>query len=364
MITDITARLEAERAEREARELQAIIGNILRDPFDFEHFLQESEAILVELLDRRQEDEKKRLLHTLKGNTAVFGFIGFSEECHTLEDAVAEDDCALDRDAIQRLRASWEASIARVLRYAPTSDSPRIVLPVDEYKTFLDLIEGHVDHSRLGEEARRWILQPASRLFARLVEQGKRLAKRQGKEIDVQIIDHGIRLAPEPMRKLVSALSHALRNSIDHGIELPEERRQLGKVLPARISVDVTSSGDRLTIAFRDDGRGIDWERIRQRATERGLHAGSESELAEVLFTDGFSTRDAVTTTSGRGVGLSALREVARSLGGDATIRANADGVGAEVLCNVSMLEVTKVSLAQIASTPTIRPLARLAKAV
>jgi two-component system chemotaxis sensor kinase CheA len=111
-------------------------------------------------------------------------------------------------------------------------------------------------------------------------------------------------------------LIHVVRNSVDHGIEGPDERVRAGKPRAGRVSIESRLEGAAFVIVVEDDGRGIDWNTIRQRARLRGLPHATEHDLEEALFTDGITTRDAVSDLSGRGIGLSAVRQICAQLGG------------------------------------------------
>ena len=113
-----------------------------------------------------------------------------------------------------------------------------------------------------------------------------------------------------------AAFVHAIRNAMDHGIESPEERQAAGKQPGGKLVIGVRGDQQSITLELSDDGRGVDFEKVRAKAKKLGLPHGSEAELIEALFSDGFSTNEHATELSGRGVGMSALREAARAMGG------------------------------------------------
>lgn len=355
-VTDITADLAAERAARDARELQSVIGSILRDPADFERFLGEVEELLGALASEPQREARVRALHTLKGSTAIYGFAGFSEACHALEDRVAAAPNALDGAEVVALRGKWSEAVARVLRFAPSSGS-RVALSAAEHATFVARIDRGTAHAALSEEARRWLLQPGERVFGRLAQQAQRLAQQLSKEIDVTVSDGGLRLAADPLRAVLSALVHAVRNAVDHGIESPEERRAAGKSPRGALGVALRAEGDLLRVEITDDGRGVDWSRVASRAAAMGLPTNDQAALADSLFRDGLSTRDEVTALSGRGVGLSAIRAACRALDGDCVLREGAGGVGTTLVCTVSLARATTVALTEVAARRSSRPM-------
>jgi chemotaxis protein histidine kinase CheA len=109
---------------------------------------------------------------------------------------------------------------------------------------------------------------------------------------------------------------HVLRNCIDHGLETPEERLALGKAVPAKVSLSTRLDGDRFIVEMSDDGRGIDWQAVAEKAHALGHPASTPGELTEALFLDGLSTRAEASEHSGRGVGLGAVRQACERLGG------------------------------------------------
>jgi two-component system, chemotaxis family, sensor kinase CheA len=167
----------------------------------------------------------------------------------------------------------------------------------------------------LVQTARCWRYDSLGQALQRLASQATRIAARLGKQVDVRVDDHGVRLPLDRSQAIWANLVHVIRNAVDHGIEPPTQREAAGKPGPGRISLDASVGRDQLVVTVADDGAGVDWEAVRSRALAASLACGSEADLAEALFTDGFSTRTAVDETSGRGIGLSALREACQSIG-------------------------------------------------
>jgi signal transduction histidine kinase len=130
-------------------------------------------------------------------------------------------------------------------------------------------------------------------------------------------IRHGdLRLPPGPWAPFWTILAHVLNNAVDHGIENDAERRSAGKPVPANIGLTSRIAGDEIIVEVRDDGRGIDWERVRTLAVERNLPSQTQRDLEQALFADGFSLKYQVSEISGRGVGLAAVRNVVSAMGG------------------------------------------------
>jgi two-component system chemotaxis sensor kinase CheA len=113
-----------------------------------------------------------------------------------------------------------------------------------------------------------------------------------------------------------AAFPHLLENAVDHGIETPDERMATGKGQGPGMSLSAFLWKEQFVIEVADDGRGIDWERVEKRARALGRPTGTPDDLIESLFAGGLSTREQVSEFSGRGVGLAAVRDECRKLGG------------------------------------------------
>ena len=151
-----------------------------------------------------------------------------------------------------------------------------------------------------------------------------RLARELGKSVAVEVIGRDTQLDKMIVDRIADSIYHVLRNAIDHGIELPDDRRRAGKTPRGKIKIEATLEGARAIIAITDDGHGINPEQVRARAIEAGLIAHDEElsgeETLRLLLRPGFSTADMVSALSGRGVGLDAVERTAHQLGGEVSI--------------------------------------------
>ena len=168
---------------------------------------------------------------------------------------------------------------------------------------------------------------PFNSLFTRISRAVHDLAKNQGKHVHFTGRAEGIKIDKGMAELIVDPLMHMIRNAIDHGIELPEERQACGKEQTAILQISVGQTGNRILIDVSDDGRGIDADKVLRKAVERGLvreaegHRLSREQIYRFILMPGFSTAETVTETSGRGVGMDvALVNVTR-LGGRIDIR-------------------------------------------
>ena len=159
--------------------------------------------------------------------------------------------------------------------------------------------------------------------FPRLVRD---MARRLDRQVRLDIDGLTTEVDRDILEQLEAPLTHLLRNAIDHGIEPPEVRRANGKPEQGLIRLEVRHRAGMLAITVRDDGAGIDLEKLRRKIVERGLTtpdmaaALGEPELLEFLFLPGFSTAQAVTEYSGRGVGLDVVQTTIRKIGGSVRV--------------------------------------------
>jgi two-component system chemotaxis sensor kinase CheA len=165
---------------------------------------------------------------------------------------------------------------------------------------------------------------PIDTAFARLPRLVRDLSHQLGKEVQLEVEGRDTELDRTAVDALVEPLMHLVRNAIDHGIELPAERKKAKKPPAGNLLIAARHEGGEVVIAITDDGAGINTDAVIAQAKDRGI-VGSESldeeQAIELLFTPGFSTRAEVTDVSGRGVGMDAVRSAVRGFGGDVSVR-------------------------------------------
>ena len=156
----------------------------------------------------------------------------------------------------------------------------------------------------------------ADRLY-RVVRQA---AKETGKQVRLDIVGGAIEIDRGVLDRMIGPFEHLLRNSVAHGIERPEVRSAAGKDATGTISIHLEQEGNEVAVAFRDDGAGLDLQRIRARAVAQGLISPDaeppEAELASLIFAPGFSTAEQVSELAGRGVGMDVVRAEVNAMGG------------------------------------------------
>jgi len=209
---------------------------------------------------------------------------------------------------------------------------------------------------------------PIGSLFSRFRRLVHDLSAQLGKEITLVTVGEDTELDKTVVEKLNDPLIHLLRNSIDHGLEPPQARADAGKPAAGRITLTARHAGAEVLISIADDGRGLDRERIRARALENGLLApGStpaDAELFQLIFQAGFSTAPAVTSLSGRGVGMDVVKQAIEALRGRIEIASTA-GQGTELTLRLPLtLAIIDGLLVRVGTGRYVLPLSSVEECV
>jgi two-component system chemotaxis sensor kinase CheA len=168
---------------------------------------------------------------------------------------------------------------------------------------------------------------PVDFAFSRFPRMVRDLATRLGKKVRLKTVGEQTELDKGVIEKMVDPLVHLIRNSIDHGLEPPEERRAAGKDETGTIALSAMHQGGHIVIEVSDDGRGLNRDRILKKAAENGLplpENPTDAQVWELIFHPGFSTADKLTDVSGRGVGMDVVRKNIQALGGSIEIASRA----------------------------------------
>ncbi len=319
VVRDITHEVAAEARERDAREQHQLLAHLLKDKQGFRSFVGDGERLLAELLAEPEREQALRALHTLKGNTAVYGMESVAARCHELEDTLAERDDTLRLEEAKTLSQFWRSRLGRI-EDVLTADAG---LEINE-GDFTELVQGLRQRRDYGHlialvESFKWT--SASLLLGRLAVQAERVAERIGKRVDVHVEHNRLRVMPGALEDFWTSLIHVVRNAVDHGIDGAEERRTQGKPAAGQLILRTSAlASGGLAVELADDGGGIDFTRLRTVCEERGMKAASRADLLEAMFQDGVTTRSEATSVSGRGVGLGAVVSACREAGGDVEV--------------------------------------------
>lgn len=181
-------------------------------------------------------------------------------------------------------------------------------------------------------------LVPVAEVFRRLKRMVRELQRETGKQIDLEILGEETAIDKVVADRLYDPLLHVVRNSADHGIEPPEERIAAGKTALGKITLSAVQTGSEVRIQVIDDGRGLNRGRILKKARERGMFGPTEEPddalVWKAIFEPGFSTAEAVTTLSGRGVGMDVLNTTMKELRGRIAVESQ-EGAGTSVSLHI-----------------------------
>lgn len=316
VLTDATERLAHAAAEASQRETLAIMRGVVRDRSEYERFLADLLQRTSTLHDVANDDEVafKREAHTIKGNAAVYGLERIAAMCHALEDEVADGTpptAALARYA-EPLRELIHVAYATARTLG--LGRPQLEVHPDELEAALRALRtGAVDEATAALTS--WYDDPAERHLQRLGDAARAIVAKLGKGDLRVVVDSTVRL-PRRFDAVWSVLSHLVRNAADHGLESVNERVAAGKTDEPTLTLSARCVGNEAVIAIADNGRGINWSAVRASAQKKGLPSANERDLVDALFSDGMSTAQSLSSLSGRGVGLSAVKDAVVALGG------------------------------------------------
>jgi two-component system chemotaxis sensor kinase CheA len=319
VLTDVTAAIERARLEEEEREVVNLFTRLLEDRSGVLDFIAEMNRLLDQVAREPQTDlaVSKRNIHTLKGNAGLFGLDSVAKLCHQIEDEMQESRAHITAADQQRLLEHWQRIISKLGRFLDGSKSGDLTINEREYREALKAIAARSSHDQIASLLESWALEPVEQRLARLAQQAEGLAGRLGKlPVDIRIEPNRLRVEPTKLSDVWATLPHLVRNALDHGIELADERRANGKPEAAQLTLRASLNATEFVIEVADTGRGIDWEAIRRSASKLGVPCQTQAELGRALFADGLSTKTEVTQESGRGVGTAAVARAVEAAGG------------------------------------------------
>ena len=329
VISDVTAAVEKEKLASIQTEMMTMVHRLAEDKSGFLEFFEEASGLVDLLYLNPNVDINliQRRIHTLKGITGIYRLDRMVLICHEIEEHIEHSGRHPEQAHWDTLMVTWE-SVRTNFEKIARHEKIGIELSPEEYQELLfDLL-----HSKSYQEIALKLcsasLEPTDRRLARVGEQAKSLAKRLGKgNIKIKKIGGKLRADAKHWSEFWSAFVHVVRNSVDHGLESPEVREKLGKSKTGTILFKTEIQNGKFVISVRDDGNGINWEKIKNLCEEKGLPNQTQKDLVDAIFSDGLSTRDEVSETSGRGIGLAAIRQVSEELNGKITVESET-GVG------------------------------------
>lgn len=319
VLTDRTAVVARRRLEQEQREMMNLIEWSSRDRVGLGEFLREAEVLVRTVTDGEclDFDLLKRTVHTLKGNSMLFELGSVAAICERVEDTMAESGRLPEASLVTELADRWQRLLDSVVVVLDRGTSDSILVRPEQYRALLEKALASSTESELTPLLLELRLERTRDRLQRVGDQARRIASRLGKgELVVEVETSELQLDPSRWAPFWQEFVHIVRNAVDHGIESEEERVSRGKAAAGTLWLSTRLQNGEFVVQVRDDGRGVDWNRVRTKAQERGLPVETRADLEAALFFEGFTTNEEVTAYSGRGVGLSAVRAAMEARGG------------------------------------------------
>jgi two-component system chemotaxis sensor kinase CheA len=324
IITDITQHVDKQRAEQRQQQLLRVFEHLMENKVGFLEFFTETDDIITTVYHQEYKNlaHVKRLIHTVKGNASLFGIETIATLCHDIESECDEHGTEPTHDRLATLHDTWQALRQELSMLLGSHEDHRIEIDEADYAAIVWAILNDVDKATVSQMITSWKFEPMTQRLKFVKQQLDGIAKRLGKEDIVVTIDaNDLRTSSEHFAAFWLNFVHVLRNAVDHGIETAEERQDTGKHGAGHIEVKAGIDGSDFIVEITDDGRGIDWDALYDKARELGLPASVMSDHKALLFGDGVTTKDTISEFSGRGVGMGAVREACAALDGVVEVR-------------------------------------------
>lgn len=322
-LSDVTAEVAAERSEAAEREFVQAFARAVQDRNGFMGFLAEVGELVAQIVagGYAETADLLRALHTVKGNCGLYGVESVAQVAHDLESVIQGDERELQKTDFERLETAWSRFTERLTALIQLKAGHLVEVSHAEIDDLTKAALGPTPRARVAQAIQELKHEPVALRFERFKQQIEALAQRLGKPSPTVVTNGGgLRLPVRRWAPFWSAFVHVLRNSVDHGLEPGDVRKQAGKAEAGTVSIEARAEAGGITIEVRDDGCGIDWDALKTRAQSAGLSAADPAALVSALFADGVSTATEVTAISGRGVGLAAVREAVEGLHGSVEV--------------------------------------------
>ncbi|MDR1307554.1 MAG: hypothetical protein LBK74_08275 [Treponema sp.] len=313
---DISAAKELERqlaeeANKREEEMRALFQVIQIDPAVFGDFIEDTDYEFDRINEHLKNQELSaqeamveiyQSVHAIKSNALILGLENFSAKLHELE------------NTIKQYRDNDTVSFEDVLHV--TVELEKIMKEKDKFRDIIDKIESFRNVTGGTRRQDRYVLvETLTRACKKAAEAQKKKVRFTVEELDGSILESG------PRRIIKEVLTQLVRNSVYHGIESPEDRVQQGKNPEGAVALSITRDKDNIHLKLSDDGRGLDFDKIRGKALKLNLlqkkeDADNKNQLLQVIFSPGFSTADSADVHAGRGIGLNLVRDRIRDLRG------------------------------------------------
>jgi signal transduction histidine kinase len=319
VMSDVSAEMAAKEAEAQQRQLLALIQTFNDDRAGFQAFYEESSSLMALLADPAalKHDDVLRWLHTLKGNALSYKMDQFGQAIHGLETQLSEERRTMSIADFHEIDSHWNAIREGLGMIIGVQDDGYMRVSSERAAELERAVSDNRDSTEVLSILRSIAFQPTEVRLTSIAMQAERIASVVGLSSVHIIVEHNdVYVPPAAWAPFWSSLGHVVRNALDHGIESGEERLLAGKSEIGTLTLRSEAVDGFVTVSVTDDGRGINWEAIRSRALEAGLSVSHEADLVEALFFEGLTTCENATELSGRGVGMSAVRQACLDCGG------------------------------------------------
>ena len=338
VITDVTVAVQHAAEMRMKAEFTAVLDQVNRDRQAVVDFRREvGQAVNEVIAGSRSRGGllgTVRLLRATKDRAAQCGIVSLEEVCMRIETHLIETGRPLSSAQCNELAQAWESSSAQIDKVLGAS-ALGLTIDGDDYARLLQLLEADAPKETILQTAQRLTIEPTERRLSRLGDQVAALAQRSGKgPLSVRVEAGDERFPMAVWASFWAAFPQVVRNAVEHGLESAEEREAAGKAPMSTIVLRVLRADTVIVVEVADDGRGIDWNKLRGWAQALGIAAESDEELERLLLSDGFSTGDAAGVLSGRGAGMAALVQACHDLGGVVLLH-TVRGRGTTVRCEL-----------------------------
>lgn len=330
--TDVTSEVKAIQAFQEKDAYVSMILKLIKNRSDFFNFIDESKEMLNILISKAQQNKATHadamiVFHTMNGTFATFHVSHISLFARQTEQLITEStpnkliDIIIDRS--QLLLGLIEDLLEELAQTLGMSDNVKEVKVQDliEFKQLLDKQNNPILIENFTERFEYVSMNESMQKYVELVE---KISERINKPMKPIIIKNGdYKVDQQKYQEFFNSLVHLFRNCMDHGIEDSMKREELQKDYEGQILIEAEKiiSGDEkyLQLKIQDDGGGLDTDKIRQKMIDKGVNQAanySDKQLFECIFLPDFSTKDEVTELSGRGIGMSAIKDSLDKIGG------------------------------------------------
>lgn len=335
--SDITDLKLAQKVGDEEKQNAARIINILTRKSEVKSFIRDVKLYVNQLeknlsLTQPETKELMRILHTLKGCAGLFAMNEIVEECHLAEEVIIQfnnqninydqlkKEITSHISQIQSHLQNFSHKVKEILGIQNLKDDSTIEVSIDTSLNFFHTISTYLPEEQKIEFIKNYLSTPIENYFLNYDEMLQETALNLDKKINpIKIINGHIPVCTMTYKPLLTSLVHAFKNAIAHGIEDPSKRLKNGKSEYGNIEIHFEVVQDKLFIILKDDGSGINIERLRksfEKKMKQNFDHLSESDLLKLLLSEGTSTNDKADFVSGRGIGLDIITREVSKLGG------------------------------------------------